>query len=101
MYSKLLDHLKCYKLDGTQTRGSLSLSGTICLSTLVAALGRCYGLALELQKMPFKTANNFSIFNHRPPKFGMGNDYGLLYRITYRLLVVIIFGDLPQLIWQR
>ena len=45
-------------------------------------------------------ANNFNILNHRPAKFGMGNDYGLLYRITYRILVVIIFGDLLQLFWR-
>ena len=68
------------------------------LTGRVAAVGRCYGLALELQNMPSKTANNFNILNHshRPAKFDVGNDYGLLYRITYRLiLVIIILGDLP------
>ena len=57
----------------------------------------CYGLALELPNVLSKMANNLSVLNHRPEKFDMNNDYGLLYRITYRILVVSIFGDLPQL----
>ena len=66
----------------------------------MAAAGRCYGLALELQNVPSKTANNFSVLVRRPVKFGMDNDYRLPYRITYRLLVVIIFGNLLQLFWR-
>ena len=53
------------------------------LTDQVAAVGRYYGLALELQNVPSKTTNNFNILNHRQAEFGMGNDYGLLYRITY------------------
>ena len=60
-------------------------------------MGRYYGLALELQNVPSK---NFSVLVHRPVKFGMDNDYRLLYRITYRKLVVIIFGDLLELFWR-
>ena len=45
------------------------------LTDRVAAVGRCYVLALELQKVPSKTANKFSILNHRWAKFGMGNGY--------------------------
>ena len=45
-------------------------------------------------------ANNFSVLVSRPVKFGMDNDYRLPYRIMYRILVVIIFGDLLQLFWQ-
>ena len=60
-----------------------------------------YGLALELQNLPSKKANNFNILNHRPAKVGMDNDYGLLYRIMCRILVVIIFVDLLQLFWLR
>ena len=71
------------------------------LTDQVAAVGRYYGLALELQNVPSKTTNNFNILNHRQAEFGMGNDYGLLYRITYRILVMIIIGDLPQLFWLR
>ena len=58
---------------------------------------RHYGLALELQNVPSKTANNFSVLVCRPVKFDMDNDYRLPYRIMYRILVVIIFGDLLQL----
>ena len=36
----------------------------------VAAVGRCYGLALELQNVLSKTAKSFEILNHRPAKFG-------------------------------
>ena len=35
------------------------------LTDRVAAVGRCYGVALELQKVPSKAANNFSILNHK------------------------------------
>ena len=42
------------------------------LTGQVVAVGRCYGLALELQNVP-------SEINHRLAKFGIGNDYGLLY----------------------
>ena len=45
-------------------------------------------------------ANNFSVFVRRPVKFGMDKDYRLPYSITYRLLVVIIFGDILQLFWR-
>ena len=55
----------------------------------MAAVGRCYGLALELQNVPSKMASNFNILNHRLAKFGMGNDCGLFYRITYGLLLMI------------
>ena len=48
------------------------------LTGQVAVVGSCYGLALELQEVPSKTANNCNILNHR-----LGNDYKLLYRITY------------------
>ena len=71
------------------------------LTGQVAVVGRCYGLALELHEVLSKTANNCNILNHRPAKFDMGNDYELLYRIMYRLLVIIIFGDLLQLLWLR
>ena len=64
------------------------------LTNQVAAAGRCYGLALELQNVPSKMTNNFNILNHWPAKFGTGNEYGLLYRITHRILVVIIFDNL-------
>ena len=43
----------------------------------------CYGLALESQNVLSKMANSFSVLNHRPEKFDMNNDYGLLYRISY------------------
>ena len=66
----------------------------------MAAVSRYYGLALQLQNVPSKTANNFSILVCRPVKFGMDNDYRLPHRITYRILVVIIFGDLLQLFWR-
>ena len=66
----------------------------------MAAVGRYYGLALELQNVPSKTANIFSVLVRRPVKFGMDNNYRLPYRIRYRLLVVIIFGDLLQLFWR-
>ena len=48
----------------------------------VAAVGRCYELGIELLKVPSEMVNNFSILNHRPAKFGMGDDYNyvLLYR---------------------
>ena len=48
---------------------------------------------IELQAMPSKTANNFNILNCRPAKFGIGNVYGLLYKVRYRL-VIIVFGDI-------
>ena len=70
------------------------------LTDRAAAVGRYYGLALELQNVSSKTANNSSVLVSRPVKFGMDNDYRLLYRITYQLLVVIIFGDLLQLFWR-
>ena len=70
------------------------------LTDRAAAVSRYYGLALELQNVPSKTANNFSVLVCRPVKFGMDNDYRLPYRITYRILVVIIFGDLLQLFWR-
>ena len=50
-------------------------------------------------------AKNFNILNHRPAKFGMGNDYGLLYGVTYVLIIsddcfwqsVAIFGNFFRL----
>ena len=33
-------------------------------------------------------ANYFDILNHRPTKFGIGNDYGFLYRLIHQYLVV-------------
>ena len=51
------------------------------LTDRVAAVSRCYGVALESQKVPSKAANSFSILNHEQAKFGMDNDYRLLYRI--------------------
>ena len=35
--------------------------------------------AIESHKMPSKTANYFNTFNHRLAKFGMSNDYGLIF----------------------
>ena len=69
------------------------------LTDRAAAVGRYYGLALKLQNVPSETANNFSVLVHRPVKVGMDNDYRLLCRITYRILVVITFCDLLQLFW--
>ena len=35
----------------------------------------------------YTIANKFNVLNHRPAKFGMSNNYGLLCRgITYQLL---------------
>ena len=59
------------------------------LTGQVVAVGRCYGLALELQNVPSEMASNFSVLNHRLAKFGIGNDYGLFHRITYGLLLMI------------
>ena len=53
----------------------------------------------RIENVQSKMANNFN--RRLIAKFGMGNDYGLLYRITYRILLVIIFGDLSQLFWLR
>ena len=36
------------------------------LTDRAAAVGRYYGLALELQNVPSKKANNFSVLVHRP-----------------------------------
>ena len=51
-------------------------------------VSRCYGLqlAIELQEVLSKTANN------RATKFGMGNDYALLYRFMPELELRVYRG---------
>ena len=46
-----------------------------------------------MAKNAVKTVNYFNTFNHRPAKVGMSNDYGLLYRLMDRYLVVIVSSD--------
>ena len=66
----------------------------------MATVGWCYGLAIELQVVPSKTANKSNILKYRPAKFGMGNDYGLLYKVMYRLVIIVfwrlIYGSFPR-----
>ena len=64
------------------------------LTCRVETVGRYYGLAIELQAMPTKMANNFNILNRRPAKFGIGNVYGLLYKVTYRLVIIVFWQSL-------
>ena len=60
-------------------------------------MGRCYGLAIELQVVPSKTAKKFNILNCRSAKFGMG---GLLYRGNYISIsdnyFLAVFGSFPR-----
>ena len=70
---------------GVFYHGSLTIYIEILLLLLtdrVPYVGRYYGLVIELQNVPSKTANNFSVLVRRPVKFGMDNDYRLPYRIS-------------------
>ena len=53
----------------------------------VATVGMYYGLAIELQAVPSKMANNFDNLNCRAVKFGISNVYGLLYTVTHQLVI--------------
>ena len=47
----------------------------------MATVGRLYGLTIELQAVLSKQLTCYiNILNCRPAKFGMGNDYVLLYK---------------------
>ena len=59
------------------------------LTGQVATVGWCYGLAVGLKAVLSKIANKFNILNCRPANFGMGNDYGFLYKVMYQLVMIV------------
>ena len=57
---------------------------------LTCLSGNC-GQVLWADYRIVSSANNFNILNCRPAKFGIGNVYGLLYKVTYRLVIIVFW----------